>query len=378
MVGGYSKQFAGLVTGYAHKYRFDPFFRTQVNVVALQLTFAGFLLLVVGVIASTLYHDASTAVSEGISKSLSPNASFTSIGSTVVSDLSVMRSRTVIISAVTILCTTVVFTYIIMYVALTPTRKALESQKQFIGNVAHELRTPLSISKTNIEVALMEPTIEASLQESLISTVDELDRISEIINNLLTLSSSVRPERMEFRDVDLGEIVNTVVQKLRTLAEPKHLTIETKMGERRVVLGNSTALEQVLMNVLKNAIAYTPSEGNILISVEPIYPNFMELTVRDSGRGIARKNLFRIFEPYYRADPSRTRADGGSGLGLTIVSELVKLHHGKIAVRSAEGRGTTITILLPAGRPDTDKKGRADVASEVSVDFTRGTRTTHK
>jgi signal transduction histidine kinase len=149
--------------------------------------------------------------------------------------------------------------------------------------------------------------------------------------------------------------------------------MEVRISERRAVWGNTTALEQIVMNVLKNAVVYTSAGGRILVTVEPVHPDFMEFTVQDSGRGIARKDLFRIFEPYYRADPSRKRSGGGSGLGLTIVSELVKLHNGKIAVRSAEGRGTTVTILLPAGkRPAGTHKppqGENDSASEIAVDY---------
>ena len=127
------------------------------------------------------------------------------------------------------------------------------------------------------------------------------------------------------------------------------------------------------MNILKNAIIYSPRGSRIVVTVEPVYPDHIEFSVQDFGVGIARKDLFRIFEPYYRADPSRKREGGGSGLGLTIVSELVKLHNGKITVRSAEQRGTIVTVLLPAGRSSLDAKGDAqrgrENADEVTVDF---------
>ena len=370
---GYWKRCEALGTDFVHKYRFDPFFRTEVNVVVLQITFALLLLTVVGVIATQLYNDASAAVSQGISSALQPHSSPASIGNSVVTVLDYTRSRTVLYAAGAIICVTIVFTYIIARLALAPTRNALESQKQFIGNVAHELRTPLAIVKTNLEVALMASEIDADLKRSLESTVGELDRISEIINNLLSLSASIRPERIEFRDADIGAIVENVMQKLKSFAEPKRLELEVRMSERRAVWGNAVALEQVVMNVLKNAISHTPRGGRILTTIEPVYPDFMEFTVQDSGTGIARKDLFRIFEPYYRGDPSRKRADGGSGLGLTIVSELVKLHSGKITVRSAEGRGTTVTVLLPAGRNGVGVKHPAGQerknVNEVAVDF---------
>ena len=369
----------GLVIGSAHNYRSDPFFRTEVNVVVLQGAFALFLLAVVGVIATQLYNDASLAVTRGIADSLAPNSSPVSIGDTIIAQLDYTRSRTVVVALAAILFVTAVFTYIITRMALQPTRKALESQKQFIGNVAHELRTPLSIIKTNTEVRLMDAEVPEAAREVYRDNLEELDRISEIINNLLSLSASIRPERMEFKDVDLGTVVQSALQKLRPLSEPKRLEMEARMSERRIVVGNPAALEQIVMNILKNAIIYTPRDGRILLIVEPVYPHFMELLVQDSGIGIPRKDLFRIFEPYYRVDPSRTRGGGGSGLGLTIVSELVKLHNGKITVRSAEGHGTTVSVLLPAGHIASAARGsRAargnERVSEVAVDFSHNGR----
>jgi signal transduction histidine kinase len=167
------------------------------------------------------------------------------------------------------------------------------------------------------------------------------------------------------------------MRKLKEFAESKQLEFEARLSERRIVWGNIAALEQIVMNIVKNAIAYTSNRGRILITVEPVHLDLMEFTVRDSGKGIARKDLFRIFEPYYRADPSRKHDDGGrSGLGLTIVSELVRLHNGKISVRSAEGSGTTVTVLLPAGKikvgMSDQRPSDYDNASEIAVDFSRG------
>lgn len=378
MLMGYWKRSAALAIGFVHNYRFDPFLRTEVNIVGLQLAFACFMLAVVGVIASHLYHDASAAVVQGIQSTLTGNSTPASVGDTVIAQLSSMRSRTVLIAGGAIILVTAAFTYIIARLALSPTRSALQSQKQFIGNVAHELRTPLAVGKTNIEVALMSPALEAGLKKSLENTVEEFDRMSEIINNLLSLSAFTRREQVEFHDVDFGAVVRGVVRSLQGLADSKRIEIEVRMSDRTAVWGNHTALEQIVMNIMKNAIIYTPLGGRVRAVVEPVYPDFIELRVRDSGTGIARRDLFRIFEPYYRGDPSRQRGEGGSGLGLTIVSELVRLHNGKITVRSAEGRGTSVTVLLPAGKvgPGAERSsGRErDWASEVAVDFSHNGR----
>ena len=363
-------------TGFADNYNSNPFFRTEVNIVGLQLAKLLFLLTVIGLTATAMYGDVSLAVSNGIRAALLPHAYPDAISLSVIDQIASMRSRAVFVSATAIVIVTVVFSYIITRLALAPVRNALESQKQFIGNVAHELRTPIAIIKTNTEVSLMAEEVSPNLKKVLESTIEELDRTSEIINNLLSLSASMRPEKVEFTDVDLGTVVEQTMGKMRKLSDPKQLEIELRMSERRVVLGNAVALEQIVTNILKNAITHTSRRGRILIAIEPVHPNYIEFTIRDSGVGIARKDLFRIFEPYYRADPSRNRSGGGSGLGLTIVSELVKLHGGKISLRSAEGRGTTVIVLLPAGRrvgPGFDEvvDRQLENASEIALDFSQ-------
>src|SRR6185436_11898353 len=142
---GYWKRFAVSVTDSAHKYQYDPFFRSEISIIVLQVVFAIFTILVVGIIATQLYHDASVAVTQGMSEALSPHSTPSSVGNSVIADLSAMRSRTVLFAAGAVVAVTSIFTYIIARIALSPTRNALQSQKQFIGNVAHELRTPLAV-----------------------------------------------------------------------------------------------------------------------------------------------------------------------------------------------------------------------------------------
>lgn len=315
-------------------------------------------------------------MSEAIQESIALESPASEIAGSVAKRLENLQANNVMTLSLIVIAVTIAAGYIVGRIVLAPTRSALESQKQFIANVAHELRTPLSNIKTNTEVALLDPDTREVTRKVFASTVEELDRISDILNNLLSLSASVRPERMRFRDEDLGPIIENSMRKLRELWEPKHLEMTARMSERRLVWGNAAALDQVVTNILKNAIMYTPRGGHIAITLEPVQPDFMELTVRDSGIGIARKDLFRIFEPFYRAERSRTRAKGGTGLGLPIVSELVRIHRGKITVRSIEGHGTIVTVLLPAGKQSPDatvvpEKTRENV-SEIAVDFSSG------
>lgn len=372
----YWKRSAALVTDYAHKYRFDPFLRTEVHTIVLLTIFSLLILSIIGISSGFLYREVGSVISDAITESILAGAPPSSIGADVVAKMELLQNRYIVIISIIVIGVTVVAGYIVARVLLSPTRNALESQKQFIGNVAHELRTPLSNIKTSTEVALLETNLDKESRAIFKSTIDELDRISEIINNLLSLSASVRPERIEFHDIDLGAIIEHTMRKLHGLAESKQLEITTRMSERKSVWGNAAALEQIITNVVKNAIMFTPKGGHISVTLEPVYPDFMEFTVRDSGIGIPRKDLFRIFEPYYRAEQSRNRAKGGSGLGLAIVSELIKLHNGKITVQSIEKRGTTVMVLLPAGNqapgiPLDSKKRKEEHVSEVAVDFSR-------
>lgn len=263
---------------------------------------------------------------------------------------------------------------------LRPARETLSQQKIFISNVAHELRTPLSTIKTSTEVALLDEDLPASHRKTLYEIIGELDRASAIINNLLSLNTLTRPERMQFQNVDLGPLTDMVVRRHHALAKERNIEIATKKDDYRTVWGNPAGLEQVITNLLRNAIAYTPKNksGAITISMHPDYHGAVVLSITDTGIGIEQKDLFRIFEPFYRAEASRNRAykEVGSGLGLTIVNEIVRAHHGKIRIESAKGRGTTVSVFLPAGHNGAIEKAdeQRSSRSEVSLDFSRGRR----
>lgn len=373
MMERYWKQFAALATGWWRKYLDDPFFRTEVNVVALQIGFAALILVLVGTSFTLLYKDVATAILSGIHSGLA-TSSPQAVAPAIVQEIQNIRAQNLGVVVVLIVIATAVVGYIVARIALAPTRNALSAQKQFIGNIAHELRTPLAIIKTNTEIALLENNMAVDLRKSLQSNIEEMDRISEIINNLLSLSALIKPERMEFSPVDLSDIASDVVAKFEKLARVSGHQVTLKRSPDSIVWGNRTALLQIVSNLVKNAINYTPSRGVITVSVAPAPHDEVELSVQDTGVGIARKDLFRIFEPFYRTDQSRTRGKGGTGLGLAIVSELVKFHHGKIVIRSAIGRGTTVSILFPAApdRPRVGGSEKREGLNEIAVDFSSG------
>lgn len=321
-----------MVTDFVYKYQYDLFFRTKNKVILLEFIFALTILVSIGFALTHQYAGLTKTPYDAMEKTLR-----------------LIHGGDVFITIGIILTIVLFFGYIIAHIALKPTRDALSSQKQFIGNVAHELRTPLAIIKTNIEVALLEGKLDARLRNTLLDNVDELDRTGDIINNLLSLNTLLNPEHVELSNVDLGLIVDTVIEKLAPLAKQKNITLSVKKSEFLLVWGNAVALEQIAVNLIRNAIIYTPKSGAVHITLTPNYRGSIEMQIEDNGMGITRKDLYHIFEPFYRGDKSRARAHGGSGLGLTIVSELVKLHRGKIVMQSSEKKGTTAIVTLPCG-----------------------------
>lgn len=264
--------------------------------------------------------------------------------------LEAARTREVLIMTALVFAATAVFGYLIARLALTPTRNALVAQKEFIGNVAHEVRTPLTIIKANTEVLMLEEQANKDIRAALASNLEELDRISDIINNLLTLNALIEPERLSFAEVDLAAVARRVAEKLSHPAQRKRVEIRTNFAPASSVWGNATALEQIATNLLKNALEHTRAGGEITIAAGPDPYGTFAFSVRDTGTGIRQEDLHRIFEPFYRGDRSRTRSGGGgSGLGLAIVHELVKLHNGYVRVESVRERGTTVTVTLPRG-----------------------------
>lgn len=270
----------------------------------------------------------------------------------------------------------IIFGYLFARFMLWPTRETLESQKRFISNVAHELRTPLSTIKTSTEVALLDEHIQPSMRAVLDDIVRELDRISEVINNLLSLNTLTRPERIQLRNVDLGPLVDKVVARHASLARERNVEVIVKKDSYGLVLGNATALEQVITNLVKNAISYTQknTHGTVTISLHPDYRGTVVLSIADTGIGMSQRDLEHVFEPFYRVDTSRVRNiyKSGSGLGLTIVNEIVRAHHGKIHIQSAHNQGTTVSVYLPVGSEQEEasqKKASPTKQGEISVDF---------
>lgn len=343
-----SKPSAVSVTDLTRRYHENPFFRSTVNVIALQALLVVLSVIVFGAAIWYQQHATITVIQE---RRAAIRAGQTLTPESLDIYLRTVRDHTLGASFGVLILLALTFGFLSSRFALRPSKESLQVQKRFIGNIAHEIRTPLAIIKTNTEVALMDPRIAPDVKTTMETTLSELTRISETINNLLSFDALVRPGRISSERIDLAKIIATVVERHTALAESRSISLTAAIDGPLPIIGNEVAVEQVFTNLVKNAINYTPehSDGSVTVLASVVDDNAL-VSVADTGIGIAKKDLYHVFEPFYRADTSRTRGIGSagtSGLGLAIVNDIVRLHRGTITLRSAVGRGTTIEISLP-------------------------------
>lgn len=223
---------------------------------------------------------------------------------------------------------------------------AFQRGQRFTADVSHELRTPLTIIKGTAEVALRgkEPQ---DYREALVTIDDEVDRMANIIDALLTLArADAGQQQLEMGTVDLKELVESVHTAFAPIAAEKNIVLN-KTAASIKVRGDPDRLRQLLHNLVANALKYTPRGGAVTLSLEKD-GDWAKITVADTGIGIPEKDLPHIFERFYRVDRARSRAEGGAGLGLSIVKWIVDAHGGRIEVRSEVGKGTVFTVWLPS------------------------------
>lgn len=243
--------------------------------------------------------------------------------------------------------------YFLAGITLGPIKQIIRAQKRFIADASHELRTPLSIIKADSEIALLDGNDIPPKESSAIikSNLEEVDRMSKIIDNLLNLSFyDTTATEIPFTKIDMVQMAVNLVQKTQSLARNKDVTLTVSSDiQTATVTGNATALEQMTMNLIRNAILYTPQGGFVLVSVEKSdNKEAIELKVKDTGIGISSKDLPNILSPFYKGEQTRSRE--GSGLGLTIVKKIVDRHHGYIDIQSELGKGTLVKVSFPAVR----------------------------
>jgi len=229
-------------------------------------------------------------------------------------------------------------------------RESFATQRRFVADASHELRTPLATLQGRSEVLLLDPTLDVETREGLAMMRDEAARMGRLVANLLLLARGDEARALDRRPVELDALLLEVARQAHTLARGRGVTVTLGHEDQAVVGGDIDLLKQVLLNLVDNALAYTPPGGRVDLSLY-VAEGRARLSVRDTGAGIAPDDLARIFERFYRPDRARTRAGGGAGLGLAIARWIVAAHDGHIAVESAVGVGSAFTIVLPLSPP---------------------------
>ncbi|HHW02370.1 MAG TPA: cell wall metabolism sensor histidine kinase WalK [Thermoanaerobacterales bacterium] len=223
-------------------------------------------------------------------------------------------------------------------------------RKEFVANVSHELRTPLTTIKSYAETLLDGAMEEPSVARQFMGVINnEAERMTRLVNDLLELSRLDNKEtRWDKKPVSPSALLKDVISKMTVSIRKKNLELETDILQPSPdIFADRDKIEQVFQNILSNAIKYTPEGGKIFIKLESM-DGRVRIIFGDTGIGIPKEDLPRLFERFYRVDKTRSRELGGTGLGLSIAKEIVEAHDGSIAIDSELGRGTRVTILLPA------------------------------
>jgi heavy metal sensor kinase len=222
---------------------------------------------------------------------------------------------------------------------------AFEREKRFSGDVAHELNTPLTVLRGEIELALRKQRSAKGYQETLRHLLAEVDRLNEIVANLLFLSrADARDLPAQMDSVALDDVVLTAYEQLQPMARERSLRFELEEVAEVRVRGDAELLERLVANLLSNAIKFTPDKGEVAVALRTQDGHFT-LTVVDDGPGIPDEDLARIFERFYRVDKSRSKRTGGAGLGLAIVKEIASAHGFDVQALNRPRAGAELRVV---------------------------------
>ena len=222
-----------------------------------------------------------------------------------------------------------------------------EMRKEFVADVSHELKTPIT-SIMGYSDTLLQSSVPENMQKEFLGRIsEEANRMSELVSDLLTLSKYDTTKVGDKEEFDLAEVTKQAFDRLRLEADKKNQDAECLItSDVPHVYADKKGIERVVLNIISNAIKYTPENGTIKIYVGSVY-NDAYIKVIDNGIGIPEEDLSKVFERFYRVDKSRTRGMGGTGLGLPIAKEILNQNDGKIDIKSEFGKGTEVVIRIP-------------------------------
>jgi signal transduction histidine kinase len=222
--------------------------------------------------------------------------------------------------------------------------------RRFAADASHELQTPLAAMRGAVETCLRADRPVADYRRMAGDLLAELERFSALIRDLRLLAIAGSGHLVASPEpVDLAAIVTECADIARAIAEERQIHVDLRIAARPTVTGSALHLRRVVLNLVENAVRYSPPQSAVQVGVGATDGRAL-VTVRDQGSGIAAADLPHIFEPFFRSDPARARETGGTGLGLAIADQIVRVHHGQIEVASTPGAGSTFTVHLPAAR----------------------------
>lgn len=242
---------------------------------------------------------------------------------------------------------------VLVFHDITELRRLEETRQDFVANVSHELRTPIASIKGYTETLLDGALEDKKNARDFLNIIHEdSDRLAKLIDDLLDLSR-IESGRMKmvFASVEPKSLIKRSIAIIENQAKARSISLKTNIPDNLPkILADETRLSQVLINLLDNAVKYTPEGGSVTITGF-INKNLLQIDVADTGIGIPKKDLPRLFERFYRVDKARSREMGGTGLGLSIVKHIVQAHGGEVFVKSIPGQGSTFSFSVPICDP---------------------------
>ena len=239
--------------------------------------------------------------------------------------------------------------YVLAGLTLEPIQASYERQRRFLGDASHELRTPLAILRLDLENEARAAAGDGAVQTKVESHLEEVDRMTHIVQDLLTLShlDEGQAQKIEMSEVDLRKVAEQAIERFTALAQRQSVSLEMREGDGVKVLANLPLLDQALGNVIKNAIIYNKPGGSVKVRVAR-KDGAASVSIEDTGIGMGQDDQAKVFDRFYRIDKSRSRQTGGSGLGLSIVQSAMASMDGVISLQSTLDQGTTVTLTLPS------------------------------
>lgn len=336
-----SKQSGDWVTRFSNKLEKDAFLKARIRLTIIYTATATFIL---SIFSYVLYGSLVAQISDSVQDKI-----FDPYLRRIFLDRArdIIQSRIIFDDLIVLSCV-LVLGFLLTKWTLKPIKESMDKQKRFIADASHELRTPIAILKTQVEVEMRRKNISSrDAHEALEEILEEVNVLANLANNLLDISKQGNNKGDGFEKISLNAVLNDSISKMGVIAQGKNISItdDIHLSDAVKISGNVVTLTQLFFNILNNAILYTPNGGSI--KIESIVKDQMVIVnIKDTGKGISKDKLPHIFEPFYRSLDSNTSADG-AGLGLTIAKNIVESHGGGIYIDSEINVGTSVIISLP-------------------------------